>query len=141
MIPKKSLTILLLLLLWSTISRSQIDENKIDLQLKSCLTQLSEPTTTNMCNCTYDAINQWDVQMNAVYNELMNKLKSQAKNKLKTAQKQWVAFKEKEVALIDATYGAADGATWQVVRAEKMMNLIRDRVLSLQLMLESASNF
>ncbi len=112
-------------------------EDKIDRELQSCLDKKENQTTAGMVDCAYKALNQWDAKLNATYKSLLVKLDSTAKNTLIEAQRQWIKFKEKEIGLIDATYGSAQGTMWRIVRAQKVMNLTRDRSIELEDLLET----
>ncbi len=94
-----------------------------------------------MCNCTYEALYKWDKRLNIAYKTLLTQLDTLAKGKLIDAQCEWVKFKEKEIALIDATYGSADGTMWRIVRAEKVLSITRERVADLEELLETLNEF
>nr|WP_262890668.1 lysozyme inhibitor LprI family protein [Rufibacter sediminis] len=116
---------------------AQEKQDPIDVTLTKCLDQKENQTTAGMCHCTYTALEEWDKKLNATYKSLLPKLNASAKTSLVTAQRQWVLFKEKEINLIDATYGKADGTMWQVVRATKVLSLTKDRAVELESLLET----
>lgn len=114
-------------------------EDAITIELSKCIER--DETTAGMCNCTYAALEKWDKKLNVVYKQLTSKLNSETKNKLVDAQKQWVNFKEKEIELINATYGSAGGTMWLVVKAEKFLAITRDRTVELESLSEAISDF
>lgn len=116
-------------------------EDKIDTELTKCLDKSENQTTAGMCNCTYEALGKWDKKLNTIYKSLLYKLDSTAKIKLVEAQRQWIKFKEKEVALIDETYGKAQGTMWRVSRADKVLQVTRNRALELEELLETVDEF
>jgi uncharacterized protein YecT (DUF1311 family) len=126
----------LLILIYST-SFSQKKEAPIDAALTKCLDKKENQTTAGMCNCTYAALNDWDKQLNSTYKSLLLRLDSLAKPKLIEAQRQWIKFKEKEIELIDATYGKAQGTMWLVIRADKLLQITKSRAEELEILLET----
>ncbi|WP_439882454.1 lysozyme inhibitor LprI family protein [Pontibacter sp. MBLB2868] len=139
----KSIFLLGALLFFCSLANAQQKEkiNPIDKQLKACLDTKENQTTAGMCDCTYEALDKWDKQLNVVYKALSSKLNTTAKTKLVEAQRQWVKFKEKEVELIDATYGSADGTMWRIVRASKVLQLTKERAVELESLLETLESF
>lgn len=125
------------LLLFYSLAYAQQEEkkHKIDIEQTRCLGKNENQTTAGMCDCTYKALEQWDKKLNEDYKKLLSALAPDAKNKLKEAQRQWVAFKEKEIELIDATYGAEEGTMWRIVRAGKVMEITRRRAIDIESLL------
>jgi uncharacterized protein YecT (DUF1311 family) len=117
-------------------AQSEQKKDKIDLELTQCLDKKENQNTVGMCDCANEATEQWDKKLNEVYKRLLNKLDATGKNKLKEAQRQWVVFKEKEVEMVRATYGAQDGTIWQITIADRVMNITRQRAIDLEEMLE-----
>ena len=107
-------------------------EDIIDRELSTCLKKAQNQTTAGMCNCTYAALDKWDRKLNDTYKKLLTKLQPASKGKLIEAQRQWVIFKEKEIELIDATYGSAEGTMWTIVRADKVLSLTKGRAVELE---------
>ncbi|KAA6433383.1 lysozyme inhibitor LprI family protein [Rufibacter glacialis] len=120
-----------------TLAQEIDKQDPVDVNLTKCLDQKENQTTAGMCNCTYTALQEWDKKLNATYHSLLPKLNSSAKASLVAAQRQWVLFKEKEINLIDATYGKAEGTMWQVVRADKVLSLTRQRAEELESLLQT----
>jgi len=137
------------LLLFFTLQCSSVliysqTKNKLDKtneELSKCLDKTENQTTAGMCNCTYEALDKWDKRLNIAYKTLLTKLDTIAKGKLIDVQREWVKFKEKEIALIDATYGAADGTMWRIVRAEKILDITRGRAADLEELLGTLDEF
>ncbi|KAA3440229.1 lysozyme inhibitor LprI family protein [Rufibacter hautae] len=131
--------LLLFILTFSTYAFPQQKEKQdvIDVNLTKCLDRKENQTTAGMCTCTYNALQEWDKKLNASYKSLLPKLNASAKASLVSAQRQWVLFKEKEISLIDATYGKAEGSMWQVVRANKVLSLTKQRTLELESLLQT----
>lgn len=117
-----------------TFSQEKIT-HKIDLELKNCLAAEENKSTVAMSQCLNDALAEWDLELNATYKLLQTKLDSKAEQKLKDSQRQWIKFKQKEVELINATYGKANGTMWQVIKMDKILEITRNRTQKLQLLL------
>ena len=131
----KIITLMALILL-STNVKAQQKEDKIDVTLTKCLDSTENQSTAGMCICTYRALNQWDKKLNLTYKELMSKLNPEQKSKLLTSQRQWNSFKEKEIEFINSTYGSFNGTMWLPIRAEKLLEITKDRALILENLLE-----
>ncbi|MFB9861843.1 DUF1311 domain-containing protein [Rufibacter immobilis] len=115
--------------------------NPIDVRMAQCLDKKENQTTAGMCDCVYTALAAWDKKLNTDYKSLLAQLPPAAKGKLIAAQRQWLAFKEKELELIGATYGNAQGTMWQPVRANKIMDLTKQRALELEELLVTLKEF
>ncbi|MGV3541479.1 MAG: lysozyme inhibitor LprI family protein [Rufibacter sp.] len=126
----------LLVFLLQVVAQEVPKPDPIEVTLAQCLEKKENQTTAGMCNCTYSALAEWDKKLNTTYKSLLSRLDAPAKAKLITAQRQWVAFKEKEIDLVNATYGKAQGTMWQVVRASKVMELTKQRAMELEELLQ-----
>ena len=131
---KNTATILALFFTVFAFSQEKIT-HKIDLELKNCLAAEENKSTAAMLQCLNDALAEWDLELNATYKLLQTKLDSKAEQKLKDSQRQWIKFKQKEVELINATYGKANGTMWQVIKMDKILEITRNRTQKLQLLL------
>lgn len=128
--------ILFLLLLFTVRANAQGKEpkHKIDAALTQCLDKEENQSTAGMCNCQYEALEKWDKELNATYKKLVAKLDPNAKAKLVEAQREWLKFKEKEIALIDAT--TFSGTMYLVIRAERVTDITKKRATDLAALLE-----
>jgi uncharacterized protein YecT (DUF1311 family) len=124
-----------------TFSQKKYKEDPLNIELTKCLDKKENQTTAGMCNCTYESLDKWDKRLNITYKNLISKLDSSAKPKLIEAQRQWIKFKEKEINLIDATFGSAQGTMWRIVRAEKVLDITRARTADLEEILKSLEEF
>jgi uncharacterized protein YecT (DUF1311 family) len=130
------INLLLIAILISTAAFSQEKPtHRIDVELKICLAQDENKSTAEMSKCLNEALSSWDLELNATYKILQTKLDANAKKKLTEAQRQWIKFKDKEIELIDATYGKADGTSWRVIKIDKILNITRSRAEELQSLL------
>lgn len=131
---KNTATLLALFFTILTFSQEKVT-HKIDLELKNCLAAEENKSTAAMSQCLNDALAEWDLELNATYKLLQTKLDSKAEQKLKDSQRQWIKFKQKEVELINETYGKAIGTMWQVIKMDKILEITRNRTHKLQLLL------
>lgn len=123
-------------LLLSILSYSQEKPlHKIDVELKICLAQDENKSTAKMEQCFETALTEWDLELNATYKILQSKLNNEAKKKLTEAQRQWIKFKEKEIELIEATYGKAKGSSYRIITIDKVLSITRARTEELQALL------
>lgn len=136
---KALLPVILVLLYLPVNAQTQQKQKKEDIEavLSSCLDKTENASTAGQCECIYEAHAKWDKRLNAVYKTLLSRLDSTAKNALIEAQREWIKFKEKEMALVNATWGNGEGTMWRPVRAEKVKRITQDRVEKLEELLEA----
>lgn len=116
-------------------------QDSIDVFLDHCMAIPENQTTVGMCDCIYKSLAMWDKKLNNTYKQILLKLNPIQKQKLISSQRQWVIFKEKEISLIDETYGKAQGTMWLMVRADAVMQITRSRTNDLELLLTSLEDF
>lgn len=106
------------------------EKHKIDIELENCLNDEFNHTTVAMMYCIDDALNAWDEELNRVYKELMTFLSTDQKNVLRSAQKEWIKFRDLEYNNINSIYDF-EGTMWGQVRLMKMLNIVKDRTMTL----------
>ena len=106
------------------------EKHKIDIELENCLNDEFNHTTVAMMYCIDDALNAWDEELNRVYKELMTFLSTDQKNVLRSAQKEWIKFRDIEYNNINSIYDF-EGTMWGQVRLMKMLNIVKDRTMTL----------
>lgn len=104
----------------------------IDQQLEACLNLKQNQTTAGMIECTNRAQEQWDKELNKNYSLLIGKLSADEKEKLKVAQRNWIAYRDKEIEFARAMYMNMQGTMWRVVLADRQMELTKQRALELK---------
>lgn len=137
---KNTFFIILTIVCWLN-ANGQEREMRIDKQLTQCLDSTGNQTTAGMCNCTYRALKQWDDKLNSTYKALLRRLDVAGKARLAEAQREWIKYRDKDIAAIDAVYNKADGTMWRLVRADKVMELTRKRALELQDIIKDVEGF
>jgi uncharacterized protein YecT (DUF1311 family) len=78
-------------------------EHPIDVWLEKCM-EKENYTTAGMLNCSSQALDKWDKELNRVYKELIKKLSPEEKELLKQSQQQWIKFRDTEFKFLDNLY-------------------------------------
>jgi len=102
---------------------------------------MENQTTAGMCKCNNDALDRWDKFLNDTYKKLSTQLNAQQKKQLVEAEKAWINFKEKEIALINSIYAEADGSMWIPIRINNMMEITRQRAIAVDHLSENINEF
>ncbi len=126
------ITLTFFLLLCMSIAYGQdSSSHDIDRALQTCLEQPDNYTTQGAIGCISHATEQWDAALNQAYKALVAELSESQKESLKVAQRQWIAFRDKEVAYSAQLYGDMGGTMWLPVAAQTKLDLTRQRALQL----------
>ena len=104
----------------------------IDQRQQQCLDSTQNQTTAGMIGCTIRARDDWDKNLNKYYKLLMQALSGDEKVKLKTAQKNWLIFRNSELAFTSTLYNNMDGTMWSVIKVQNDADLIKQRALALE---------
>ncbi|AOC93506.1 hypothetical protein BB050_00350 [Flavobacterium anhuiense] len=116
---KKIFVLIFLLLSIVTFSQTK-KENPIDV-LESKYLNKDNISNADMCNCTIQARESWDKELNKYYNLLKTKLPKEAFETLKESQKQWLVYRYKEYSFISKYfYEVKQGTMWYAV-AENLL--------------------
>ena len=107
-------------------------ENPIDALESKCLNK-ENISNADMCNCTIQARESWDKELNKYYNLLKTKLPKETFETLKESQKQWLAYRDKEYAFISKYfYEVQQGTMWYAVAESKKREIVKTRALELE---------
>jgi len=106
------------------------DKSPIDAALDTCLEQ--NQTTAGMAQCLDQAFTAWDGELNAAYKAAMAGLAPEAKTALRTAQRDWVAFKDAQIAFFRSMLAHQDGTIWPLVASRQAIDLVRKRAVELR---------
>jgi uncharacterized protein YecT (DUF1311 family) len=107
-------------------------KNPIDIRLEHCLSLDSNMTTIGMNECTRLATEEWEKELNKYYKLLFNCLSNDEKVKLKEAQRQWLMYREKEIAFSIEMYGNKDGTMWTNVSSARILEIVKQRTIELK---------
>lgn len=108
----------------------------VEAGLNACLDRPEGTTTHGMLQCMDAARAGWDLELNRTYAELRSRLEPAAQARLRTAQRQWLAFRDAEIAALEDIQTQAGGTMYQVMVAERVAALTRDRYVQLEASLE-----
>jgi len=103
-------------------------EHKIDIALSNCIKK--DGSTIGMIGCLITADTEWDKELNKSFKLLSSKLDTSGQRKLRESQRQWIIYRDKEIAFFMQLYDR-DGTMWNVIKNETGMKLTRQRALEL----------
>jgi uncharacterized protein YecT (DUF1311 family) len=109
----------------------QLPPHPIDTRLADCMGTAKNQSTYGMIGCIQAAAEEWDRELNTQYKKLMEILPAETRPKLKAAQKQWIAWRDKEMEFSGALYYGMDGSMWKVAAATRHYDVVRQRALDL----------
>ncbi|WP_264523286.1 MULTISPECIES: lysozyme inhibitor LprI family protein [unclassified Flavobacterium] len=128
-------TLVTVFLFFSIIAFSQTNkknENPIDVLESKCLNK-DDISNADMCNCTIQARESWDKELNKYYNLLKAKLPKEAFDSLKESQLQWLKYRDKEYAFISKFYfEVQQGTMWYTVAENRKKEIVKTRAIELQ---------
>lgn len=100
----------------------------IDARLKQCTDQFY--STYGMSQCLTQATAQWDRTLNRNYQRLMKSLTPKQQNVVKKAQRQWLAFRDAQIAAIQSIYDR-QGTIWGLIAGQQILDLTKTQALRL----------
>lgn len=102
---------------------------------------MNEPfnqTTAGMIGCASKAYENWDTELNVVYNKFIDSLKSpKMELMLKESQRQWIMYRDKEFEFSDNFYLSQQGTMYRVMAISYKMEFVKQRAIELETMFES----
>lgn len=113
------------------------DQHPIEAELTRCMESEEGMSTHGMLDCQRAATEAWDKELNRIWGELMRELPAPAKETLRASQRKWLAFRDADVEAMAAAYGEMQGSMFQVMHADSVSSLTRDRVRQLDALLEA----
>ena len=111
------------------------DLAQIEQDLKVCIQK--DNSNAGMAQCTARAYEEWDENLNRIYNELRNQLSPTAEEALISAQLSWIEYRDKEFDLIDQIFSADKGTMYIPINGYARLEVVKTRTLELQRYLES----
>jgi uncharacterized protein YecT (DUF1311 family) len=70
--------------------------------------------------------------MNRAYETVMAGVDAETCTALRDAQRRWLAFRDAELAALDAFYARQEGTMWLVIHADRTVDLVRRRAGALR---------
>lgn len=104
----------------------------IDRTMTQCLNDPEHASTAGQDECVVDAGRAWDARLNASYRALQASLPAADRPALLRAQRAWLARRDADLKLIGAVYATTRGTIYAPMNANDVMELTRQRALSLQ---------
>jgi uncharacterized protein YecT (DUF1311 family) len=124
------LVLILFILHFNGFSEEKEKKHPIDVWLEKCM-EKENYTTAGMLNCSSQALDKWDKELNRVYKELMKKLSPEERELLKQSQQQWIKFKDAEFKFLDNLY-LGTGTMIPVMIMGDKLDIISERVKMLE---------
>lgn len=126
------LFLLFLLLPVAAFSQTKKADSPIDVTESKCLDK-DNISNAEMCNCTIQARESWDKELNKYYGLLKTKLPKEAFETLKESQKQWLVYRDKEYTFISKYfYEVKQGTMWYAVAENKKKEIVKTRAIELE---------
>ena len=113
----------------TTFVQAQTKEYRIDSTLGKCTAK--NASDAGMITCLQKAETDWDKELNKYYKLLLIKLDTSQQKKCRDSQRQWLIYKDKEVNFFTDIFSKKDGSMWNLLIADKRMQIIRQRVVEL----------
>lgn len=127
------ITAFILAVLFFSLRASFAENNQhfIDKAEEECIAK--DSSTAGMNNCTNEARNKWDGEMNRFYRLLMDRLDAEESAKLKQAQRAWIKFRDSEFEYINAVYHRPMvGSIYTNIAAADKSEVVKKRALELE---------
>jgi uncharacterized protein YecT (DUF1311 family) len=100
--------------------------------LDRCLAEPNHGSTAGQVECTNQARQRWDDEMNQDYRRLTDHLDLKTQALLRDAQRRWLHYRDADQLLIDAVYELTQGTMFAPMRAYSRLRLVRERSLMLK---------
>jgi uncharacterized protein YecT (DUF1311 family) len=104
----------------------------LDEFLDQCLAQPNHGSTAGQVECTNQARQRWDDEMNQDYRQLADHLGLNTQALLRDAQRRWLHYRDADQLLIDAVYELTQGTMFAPMQAYSHLRLVRERSLMLK---------
>jgi len=104
----------------------------VDEFLDQCLTQSNHGSTAGQIECTDQAKQRWDDEMNQDYRRLADRLTPKTQASLRDAQRRWLQYRDADQLLVDAVYELTKGTMYAPMQAYSHLRPIRERSLVLK---------
>ncbi|MEM9998182.1 MAG: lysozyme inhibitor LprI family protein [Bacteroidota bacterium] len=104
-------------------------EAEIEVAYDQCVEEYTAQSGSSLApliDCRAEQYDRWDAALNEVYQSLRRALDDDARTALRDAQRAWLAFRDVEFELLDATWGD-EGMIGAVLIAEHRVLLVQER--------------
>ena len=110
-------------------AQSQPKPHPIDIAVTQCMEENS--STAGMVQCLQKGYEKWDEELNKQYKKLNARLSKEQKAALQASQREWVKFRDLELAYLTELYATQEGTMYRVVLATEQLEVIKRRALIL----------
>jgi len=117
-----------------TARAQETPSHPIDDMMGRCTEQ--NPSTHGMIACIREAEQRWDAELNRSYTKLVLLTTPDQKAALKLSQRQWIGFRDAELANLDSLYAGAQGTQYLVELTYDRKELTKRRALDLEELVE-----
>ena len=104
----------------------------LDEFLDRCLAEPNHGSTAGQVECTNQARQRWDDEMNQDYRQLEDHLSLKTQALLRDAQRRWLHYRDADELLINAVYELTQGTMFAPMQAYSRLRLVRERSLMLK---------
>ncbi|GAB2788852.1 hypothetical protein GCM10027275_37220 [Rhabdobacter roseus] len=111
-------------------ARAQPKPYPIDLAVSDCLEVNS--STAGMVQCLQKGYEKWDEELNKQYKKLFSRLNKEQKAALQATQREWMKFRDLELAYLTELYATQEGTLYRISLASEQLELIKKRALVLE---------
>ena len=89
-------------------------------------------STSDMVDATYEALKQWESEMDKYYNKLIKVLSKEAQEAFKESQEAWVEFRDAEFKAVVGLRDGLQGTMHIPIAASNEKEIIKQRALTLK---------
>lgn len=109
------------------------EDHIIDLDMKKCLSLEANQTTSGMNDCVLKATEAWNLELDKIYNKLMDELSVDGNKKLELSQRQWIAYRDTEFTFLKEMYNRKEfsGSMYSNMNNMDALNVVKNRTLVL----------
>lgn len=111
---------------------TQEKTHPIDSLYKACLDSSQNQNTWGKTHCATQARDAWDKETSRYLKLLGEMLTSEENNTLQHNQQQWIAYRDKEVALASTLYGKLSDMKWRSEAFVRQYEILKQRALDLK---------
>ena len=114
------------------LAQNNADENlhPIEVKMNNCIDK--NPSTHGVTGCLDTAYTEWDAELNKFYKLLTGIVDPTQKNALRDAERAWLAYRDKEFALLELLYKSKEGTMFQPMLMYDKVTVVKKRALELE---------
>lgn len=99
--------------------------------METCLIEHNS-TQADLIDCFTQAQKDWDDELNSIYKQIMTNVKNPAlKDTIRNTQREWIVYRDKEIALVQSLLSLGQGSLWEVLIEQFKADITQRRVAEL----------